>query len=107
MSDETKPEPTDDEIVEKEAQQQFGLIMQQKRRHDLQGRIEARIHELAQAADLKPQSEDQVLEHMTLQRVEQMRKAHLERIAEKSAEKAFGAWLNDTGKKIKLALVKV
>lgn len=88
-----KAEPTDDEIVEQRARQQFKMICDQKREHDLQERISARIHELAQAAGLKPQTDESVLEHLTLQRVDGMRKAHLENKAKKAADKLFAAYL--------------
>jgi hypothetical protein len=84
---------TDDEIVEERAQAQFKAIIAQKREHDLQERITARIHELAQAADLKPQTDETILQHLTLQKVDQMRHAHLEQTAKKAADKAFATWL--------------
>jgi hypothetical protein len=84
---------TDDEIVEDRAQAQFKAIVGQKREHDLQERVTARIHELAQAAGLTPQTDETILQHLTIQKVEQMRHAHLEQTAKKSADKMFSVWL--------------
>jgi hypothetical protein len=92
---------TDDEIVEERAQAQFAKIMEQKREHELTERITKRIHDLAQAAGLKPQSDDEVLRFMSEQKADNMKRQHIERLAEKKAEVIHSNWLAGTRKKTK------
>jgi hypothetical protein len=92
---------TDDEIVEERAQAQFAKILEQKREHELAERITARIHELAQRAGLKPQSDDEVLRFMSEQKADNMKRQHIERLAEKKAEVIHSNWLAGTRKKSK------
>jgi hypothetical protein len=89
---------TDDEIVEERAQAQFAKILEQKREHELTERITARIHELAQVTGLKPQSDEEVLKFLASQKAESMKRASIEKHAEKIAEVAHSNWLADQRK---------
>ena len=101
MNEETKTEKTDDEIVEERAQEQFKRIMEHKKESELTERIKTRIHELAQAAGLKAQTEQDILENMTLTMVDKMRHKYLEERAERAAESAFAKWKNENHGKLR------
>ncbi len=89
---------TDEELVEERAQAQFKAILENKKESEIRDRVVARIHELAQAAGLKPQTEDELLKTLILQNVEEMRREHLAELAGKMARREFAHWQQQQNK---------